>query len=46
MSDKCENEVLLLKDVKSVPDIIHTYTGDIRRGRIPIVIDNGEYYSS
>lgn len=39
-----ENEVLQLKDAKTIPDIIHTYSPDLKKGHVPIVIDNGEQY--
>ncbi|XP_034230197.1 actin-related protein 5 [Thrips palmi] len=38
-----ENEVLPLKDAKTIPDIIHTYSSDLKKGLVPIVIDNGSY---
>ena len=34
-------DVLQLKDIKPVPDIIHPYTGKIRNESVPLVIDNG-----
>ena len=37
-----ETEVLELKDAKTVPDIIHQYSLDVKRGHVPLVIDNGE----
>lgn len=30
-----------LKDVKTVPDIVHEYSREIRENHIPIIIDNG-----
>jgi hypothetical protein len=39
--DTVDFEVLQLKDSRSVPDVIHPYSLDIKRGHIPIVIDNG-----
>lgn len=35
-------DILELKDVKSVADIIHTYSEKVRADSIPLVIDNGE----
>ncbi|KAL4719165.1 hypothetical protein ACJJTC_011469, partial [Scirpophaga incertulas] len=35
--------VLVLKDYKTVPDIIHTYDPSLKFGHIPLVIDNGSY---
>lgn len=37
-------EVLELKDVKAVPDIIHNYPYKIRDEAIPLVVDNGKRY--
>lgn len=42
MTEKSENEVLQLKDTKTIPDIIHTYTSNLKKAHVPIVIDNGE----
>ncbi|XP_047367140.1 actin-related protein 5 isoform X2 [Vespa velutina] len=36
-------EVLELKDVKAVPDIIHNYPHKIKDEAIPLVVDNGSY---
>lgn len=36
-------EVLELKDVRAVPDIIHPYPNKIKVEAIPLVIDNGSY---
>lgn len=33
--------IVELKDIKAVPDIIHPYTEKIKTESIPIVIDNG-----
>ena len=30
-----------LKDAKTVPDIVHEYTKDLRNNKVPIIIDNG-----
>lgn len=38
-----DSEVFELKDAKTVPDIIHPYSSDIKSGHVPIVIDNGSY---
>lgn len=35
-------EVLELKDVKAVPDIIHNYPYKIKAEAIPLVVDNGK----
>ncbi|KAK3910942.1 Actin-related protein 5 [Frankliniella fusca] len=43
MDEKPEFEVFELKDAKTVPDIIHPYTSDLKNGHVPIVIDNGSY---
>ena len=34
-------EVLELKDVKAVPDIIHPYPDRVKSEATPLVIDNG-----
>lgn len=34
-------EVLELKDVKAVPDIIHSYPDRVKSEATPLVIDNG-----
>ncbi|KAF7380485.1 hypothetical protein HZH68_016350 [Vespula germanica] len=36
-------EVLELKDVKAVPDIIHNYLYKIKTEAVPLVVDNGSY---
>ncbi|XP_034834357.1 actin-related protein 5 [Maniola hyperantus] len=36
-------DVLVLKDYKTVPDIIHEYAPTLKFGHIPLVIDNGSY---
>lgn len=38
---KMEN-VLVLKDYKTVPDVVHEYEPSLKFGHIPLVIDNGE----
>lgn len=38
-------EVLELKDVKAVPDIIHNYPYKIKDEAIPLVVDNGKRYN-
>lgn len=43
MDEKAEFEVFELKDAKSVPDIIHPYSSEVKNGQVPIVIDNGSY---
>ncbi|KAJ1522011.1 hypothetical protein ONE63_002333 [Megalurothrips usitatus] len=43
MNDKKENEVFELKDAKTVPDTIYSYTSDVKNGHVPIIIDNGSY---
>lgn len=35
--------VLVLKDYKTVPDIVHEYSPTLKFGHIPLVIDNGSY---
>ncbi|KAG7312212.1 hypothetical protein JYU34_001681 [Plutella xylostella] len=37
------DDVLILKDYKTVPDIVHEYGPTIKYGHIPLVIDNGSY---
>lgn len=34
--------VLVLKDYKTVPDIVHEYSPTLKFGNIPLVIDNGK----
>lgn len=34
--------VLVLKDYKTTPDIVHEYGPTIKYGHIPLVIDNGK----
>ncbi|XP_012282152.1 actin-related protein 5 [Orussus abietinus] len=36
-------ELLELKDVRAVPDIVHTYSEKLRNEYTPLVIDNGSY---
>ncbi|XP_039756540.1 actin-related protein 5 [Pararge aegeria] len=36
-------DVLVLKDCKTVPDIVHEYAPTLKFGHIPLVIDNGSY---
>lgn len=33
--------VLVLKDYKTFPDIVHEYNPTLKFGHIPLVIDNG-----
>ncbi|KAG6443307.1 actin-related protein 5 [Manduca sexta] len=35
--------ILVLKDYKTVPDIVHEYGPTLKFGHIPLVIDNGSY---
>lgn len=35
-------EVLELKDIKSIPDIIHAYPDRVKTDATPLVIDNGK----
>ncbi|KAL0871217.1 hypothetical protein ABMA27_004986 [Loxostege sticticalis] len=35
--------VLVLKDYKTVPDVVHEYEPSLKFGHIPLVIDNGSY---
>ncbi|XP_063895334.1 actin-related protein 5-like [Helicoverpa armigera] len=35
--------ILVLKDNKTVPDIVHEYSPTLKFGHIPLVIDNGSY---
>lgn len=37
-------DILELKDVKSVPDIVHEYSARVKNESIPLVIDNGNLY--
>lgn len=30
-----------LKDMKTVPDIVHEYSKDLKNNHVPIIIDNG-----
>lgn len=39
--NKMEDEVLVLKDLKTVQDIVHEYGPTLKFGHIPLVIDNG-----
>ncbi|KAJ3649385.1 hypothetical protein Zmor_021132 [Zophobas morio] len=36
-------EILEFKDLKCIPDIVHSYTPALRNNSVPIVIDNGSY---
>lgn len=36
-------EILELRDVKTVPDIIHEYSTEIKNELTPLIIDNGMY---
>ncbi|XP_054007348.1 actin-related protein 5 isoform X1 [Hylaeus anthracinus] len=36
-------EILELKDVKAIPDVIHTYPDRVKSEGTPLVIDNGSY---
>ncbi|CAH2043689.1 unnamed protein product, partial [Iphiclides podalirius] len=36
-------DVLILKDYKTVPDVVHEYGPTLKFGHIPLVIDNGSY---
>lgn len=36
-------EVLQFIDTKTVPDIIHTYTPELKKNAVPIIIDNGKW---
>ncbi|XP_058806615.1 actin-related protein 5 [Phymastichus coffea] len=36
-------EILELKDVKAVPDIVHLYPDNVKNESLPLVIDNGSY---
>lgn len=36
-------DILELKDVKSVADVIHTYSGKVKEESIPLIIDNGRF---
>ncbi|XP_063386419.1 actin-related protein 5 [Cydia fagiglandana] len=38
-----DNNVLILKDYKTVPDVVHEYEPTLKFGHIPLVIDNGSY---
>ncbi|XP_047992395.1 actin-related protein 5 [Leguminivora glycinivorella] len=38
-----DNNVLVLKDYKTVPDVVHEYEPTLKFGHIPLVIDNGSY---
>ncbi|XP_026321639.1 actin-related protein 5 [Hyposmocoma kahamanoa] len=37
------DDVIVLKDYKTVPDIVHEYEPTVKFGHIPLVIDNGSY---
>lgn len=36
-------EVIILKDLKLIPDKYYSYTQDLKNSKTPIVIDNGNY---
>ncbi|ERL95187.1 actin-related protein 5 isoform X1 [Dendroctonus ponderosae] len=36
-------EVLQFIDTKTVPDIVHTYSPELKKNAVPIIIDNGSY---
>lgn len=36
-------DILQLKGVKVVPDIVHVYPDEIKNAKTPLVIDNGNY---
>lgn len=36
-------EVIILKDLKLIPDKYYSYTQNLRISKVPIVIDNGNY---
>ncbi|KAI8439450.1 hypothetical protein MSG28_013232 [Choristoneura fumiferana] len=38
-----DNNIVVLKDYKTVPDIVHEYEPTLKFGHIPLVIDNGSY---
>ncbi|CAG9861662.1 unnamed protein product [Phyllotreta striolata] len=38
-------DIMEFKDVKSTPDIIHTYPSSIKNNSTPLVVDNGSYLS-
>ncbi|GAB0087989.1 Actin-related protein 5 [Sergentomyia squamirostris] len=35
--------IITLKDIKPVPDIVHVYTPTLRESQTPLIIDNGSY---
>lgn len=35
-------DILGLKDIKAVPDIVHVYSDKIKNEKTPLVIDNGK----
>ncbi|XP_059052636.1 actin-related protein 5 [Achroia grisella] len=37
------DDVLVLKDYKTVPDVVHEYNSTLQYGNVPLVIDNGSY---
>lgn len=39
-------EILELKDVKAVADIVHVYPERVKNEAIPLVIDNGAFLTS
>lgn len=38
-------EVIILKDLKQVPDKYYNYTQILKNEKTPIIIDNGMYFS-
>lgn len=38
-----DNNIVVLKDYKTVPDIVHEYEPTLKFGHIPLVIDNGKH---
>lgn len=38
------DNVLVLKDYKTVSDVVHEYEPTLKFGHIPLVIDNGKCY--
>ncbi|KAM3965653.1 actin-related protein 5 [Aphomia sociella] len=37
------DDVLILNDYKTVPDVVHEYNPTLQFGHVPLVIDNGSY---
>lgn len=42
-SEEFDEKVLILKDLKTAPDIVHEYT--TKEQKMPLIIDNGSCYS-